>query len=107
MTIPVPPAQPLSTVDVVRGFGGSRALVIGDAMLDTYLEGTATRLCKEGPVPVLQKIAEERAPGAPPTPPPTSPPLAPRSASSVSSATTARGPTCGGRSATRALTTPG
>lgn len=54
---------PLSTVDVVRGFGGLRALVVGDAMLDTYLEGDATRLCKEGPVPVVRKISEERAPG--------------------------------------------
>jgi len=57
------PVLPLATVDVVRGFQGLRALVIGDAMLDTYLEGTATRLCKEGPVPVLQKLAEARAPG--------------------------------------------
>ncbi len=52
-----------TAVDVVRGFQGLRALVIGDAMLDTYLEGTATRLCKEGPVPVVTKVAEERAPG--------------------------------------------
>jgi len=57
------PTVPLSNVDVVRGFQGLRALVIGDAMLDTYLEGTATRLCKEGPVPVVRKVAEERAPG--------------------------------------------
>ena len=52
-----------STVDVVRGFRGLRALVIGDAMLDSYLEGTATRLCKEGPVPVVRKAAEARTPG--------------------------------------------
>jgi D-beta-D-heptose 7-phosphate kinase/D-beta-D-heptose 1-phosphate adenosyltransferase len=30
------------------------ALVIGDAMLDTYLEGTAARLCTEGLVPVVR-----------------------------------------------------
>ena len=53
----------LSSVDVVRGFRGLRALVVGDAMLDTYLEGTAARLCKEGPVPVVTKAAEARAPG--------------------------------------------
>jgi D-beta-D-heptose 7-phosphate kinase/D-beta-D-heptose 1-phosphate adenosyltransferase len=52
-----------SSVDLVRGFQGLRALVIGDAMLDSYIEGTATRLCKEGPVPVLVKANEERAPG--------------------------------------------
>ena len=33
------------TVDLVRRFRGLRVLVIGDAMLDTYLEGTASRLC--------------------------------------------------------------
>lgn len=54
---------PLANVDVVRGFQGLRALVVGDAMLDSYLEGVATRLCKEGPVPVVRKVAEERAPG--------------------------------------------
>jgi D-beta-D-heptose 7-phosphate kinase/D-beta-D-heptose 1-phosphate adenosyltransferase len=52
-----------STLDIVRGFLGLRALVIGDAMLDSYLEGTATRLCKEGPVPVVHKVAEHRVPG--------------------------------------------
>lgn len=53
----------LTALDVVRGFQGLRALVIGDAMLDSYLEGMATRLCKEGPVPVLVKAAEHHAPG--------------------------------------------
>jgi D-beta-D-heptose 7-phosphate kinase/D-beta-D-heptose 1-phosphate adenosyltransferase len=32
-------------------------------MLDTYLEGTASRLCSEGPVPVVQKTGEYRLPG--------------------------------------------
>jgi D-beta-D-heptose 7-phosphate kinase / D-beta-D-heptose 1-phosphate adenosyltransferase len=53
----------LTAVDVVRGFRGLRVLVIGDAMLDTYIEGTATRLCKEGPVPVLANATEEHLPG--------------------------------------------
>lgn len=52
-----------SAVQVVRSFRGLRVLVIGDAMLDTYLEGTASRLCSEGPVPVVQKTAEHRLPG--------------------------------------------
>ncbi|MGI8475723.1 MAG: bifunctional heptose 7-phosphate kinase/heptose 1-phosphate adenyltransferase, partial [Thermomicrobiales bacterium] len=52
-----------ATVDIVRRFRGLRALVIGDAMLDTYIEGVATRLCKEGPVPVLEKAGEHSAPG--------------------------------------------
>lgn len=52
-----------SAVDLVRRFRGLRALVIGDAMLDTYCEGTAARICSEGPVPVVRKTGEYRAPG--------------------------------------------
>lgn len=55
--------QPRPLIDTVRGFRRLRALVVGDAMLDTYLEGTATRLCREGPVPVVRKTAEEHEPG--------------------------------------------
>jgi D-beta-D-heptose 7-phosphate kinase / D-beta-D-heptose 1-phosphate adenosyltransferase len=52
-----------SAVDLVRGFRRLRALVIGDAMLDSYLEGSAARLCTEGPVPVVRKTTEEQVPG--------------------------------------------
>lgn len=51
------------TVGIVRRFRRLRALVVGDVMLDSYLEGTASRLCTEGPVPVVRKLAEERVPG--------------------------------------------
>ncbi len=51
------------TVELVRSFRGLRVLVIGDAMLDTYLEGTASRLCREGPVPVVRKTGEYWVPG--------------------------------------------
>src|SRR5947209_17210024 len=54
---------PSNSIECVRSFRQLRALVIGDAMLDTYLEGTASRLCSEGPVPVVQKTAEYRLPG--------------------------------------------
>lgn len=50
-------------LDLVQRFRQLRVLVIGDAMLDTYLEGEATRLCSEGPVPVVRKTAEHRIPG--------------------------------------------
>lgn len=50
-------------VDLVRRFRRRRALVIGDAMLDSYFEGSATRLCSEGPVPVVRKSAEMHLPG--------------------------------------------
>lgn len=49
--------------EIVRRFGQLRVLVVGDAILDTFTEGTATRLCTEGPVPVVRKCAERRAPG--------------------------------------------
>jgi len=52
-----------SAVEIVRRFRRTHALVIGDAMLDTYLEGTAARLCSEGPVPVVRKTTEHRVPG--------------------------------------------
>lgn len=52
-----------SAIDLVRQFRRLRVLVLGDAMLDTYLEGTAARLCSEGPVPVVSKRAEYRIPG--------------------------------------------
>lgn len=55
--------QPASTTALIRRFRDLRVLVIGDAMLDTYLEGTATRLCSEGPVPVVAGTAEYRCPG--------------------------------------------
>lgn len=52
-----------SAIEIVRSFRQVRTLVIGDAMLDTYLEGTAARLCSEGPVPVVRKTLELRLPG--------------------------------------------
>ncbi len=52
-----------SAVDLVRQFRRLRVLLLGDAMLDSYVAGTASRLCSEGPVPVVRKTAEERAPG--------------------------------------------
>lgn len=50
-------------VEIVRRFRQVRALVIGDAMLDTYMLGSAARLCSEGPVPVVTKAEEHRVPG--------------------------------------------
>jgi D-beta-D-heptose 7-phosphate kinase / D-beta-D-heptose 1-phosphate adenosyltransferase len=52
-----------TAVDVVRGFPGLRVLVVGDAMLDTWLEGDAIRLCKEAPVPVVREASTTRCAG--------------------------------------------
>lgn len=40
-------------LSVLKQFSRSRILVIGEAMLDRYLHGDATRLCQETPVPVV------------------------------------------------------
>lgn len=40
-----------------------RVLVIGEAMLDCYLEGTTTRICQEAPVPVVALQRRIDAPG--------------------------------------------
>lgn len=47
----------------VRAFRGLRALCLGDVLLDSYYEGTAARLCAEGPVPVVRQTAEQHLPG--------------------------------------------
>jgi D-beta-D-heptose 7-phosphate kinase / D-beta-D-heptose 1-phosphate adenosyltransferase len=55
--------HPTAPIELVRRFSHLRALVIGDIMLDTYVEGDASRLCKEGPVPVVHKTQEMEIPG--------------------------------------------
>jgi len=47
----------------IEAFTGLRVLVIGDAMLDSYLEGTTERLCPEAPVPVVSVRERRDAPG--------------------------------------------
>jgi D-beta-D-heptose 7-phosphate kinase/D-beta-D-heptose 1-phosphate adenosyltransferase len=48
---------------LVASFAGRRLLVIGDAMLDSYLEGSSTRLCQEAPVPVVGVETRHDLPG--------------------------------------------
>lgn len=50
-------------IELVRAFRNLRILVIGDALLDSYLEGEASRLSRDGPVPVIEKTTEQRLPG--------------------------------------------
>lgn len=50
-------------LDVIRSFSRERVLVIGDVMLDSYFEGTATRLSPEGPVPVVKAQRKFFLPG--------------------------------------------
>ncbi len=53
----------MTTHALLSRFSQLRALVIGDAMLDSYIEGEASRLCREGPVPVVYKKSELHLPG--------------------------------------------
>ncbi len=52
-----------SEIDAVRRFCGLRVLIVGDAMLDSYYLGTATRLSPEGPVPVVKARGRRYLPG--------------------------------------------
>jgi D-beta-D-heptose 7-phosphate kinase/D-beta-D-heptose 1-phosphate adenosyltransferase len=52
-----------SEIDAVRRFGGLKVLVVGDAMLDSYYLGSATRLSPEGPVPVVKALGRRQLPG--------------------------------------------
>jgi D-beta-D-heptose 7-phosphate kinase/D-beta-D-heptose 1-phosphate adenosyltransferase len=40
-------------LNLIGSFADRKLLVIGEAMLDSYMEGTAERLCREAPVPVV------------------------------------------------------
>src|SRR5215210_2325158 len=52
-----------SLLRAVEQFGSKRVLVIGDAMLDSYLVGSSGRLCQEAPVPVVDVRERHDRPG--------------------------------------------
>jgi D-beta-D-heptose 7-phosphate kinase / D-beta-D-heptose 1-phosphate adenosyltransferase len=47
----------------VRDFRSVRALVVGEAMLDSYVRGDASRLSREAPVPIVSVTGRIDAPG--------------------------------------------
>ncbi len=49
--------------DLIAAFAQLPVLVIGDVMLDSYLEGVAVNLCREAPVPVVTVAKRNDAPG--------------------------------------------
>jgi D-beta-D-heptose 7-phosphate kinase/D-beta-D-heptose 1-phosphate adenosyltransferase len=49
--------------DLIDAFAGRRVLVVGDVMLDGYLEGSCGRVCPEAPVPVVNLSRSAAAPG--------------------------------------------
>lgn len=48
---------------LIDRFAGARVLVLGEAMLDSYLDGRAGALCREAPVPVVTLRGRDDAPG--------------------------------------------
>lgn len=48
---------------IIDRFGGLSVLVIGEAMLDRYLDGSTGRLCREAPVPIVDLGGRRDAPG--------------------------------------------
>jgi D-beta-D-heptose 7-phosphate kinase/D-beta-D-heptose 1-phosphate adenosyltransferase len=48
---------------LVDSFAGIEVLVVGDAMLDSFIEGSSSRLCPEGPVPVVDVERRADCPG--------------------------------------------
>ena len=49
--------------EIVWRFDNARVLVIGDLMLDKFVQGTVSRLSPEAPVPVVDVISETFRPG--------------------------------------------
>ncbi|HRL14307.1 MAG TPA: hypothetical protein PKX07_20670, partial [Aggregatilineales bacterium] len=47
----------------IAKFAGLRVLVLGDIILDEYLTGTATRMSREAPIPVLELEQRQLIPG--------------------------------------------
>ncbi len=48
---------------ILDRFADLRVVVLGDAMLDSYLHGASTRLCREAPVPIVDVERRDDAPG--------------------------------------------
>src|SRR5882672_11116979 len=49
----LPPLAPERARRLAAGFSDAKILVIGDAMLDTFIAGRVTRISPEAPVPVV------------------------------------------------------
>jgi D-beta-D-heptose 7-phosphate kinase / D-beta-D-heptose 1-phosphate adenosyltransferase len=57
------PAPVESLSSVVERFGHLKLLVVGDAILDVWMSGQASRLCREAPVPVVTLDNRQELPG--------------------------------------------
>jgi D-beta-D-heptose 7-phosphate kinase / D-beta-D-heptose 1-phosphate adenosyltransferase len=50
-------------LNTIEAFADRKLLVLGEAMLDSYLQGTSERLCQEAPVPVVDIRETVHVPG--------------------------------------------
>lgn len=50
-------------MNLVATFSQLKAIVVGEAMLDSYLHGAPTRLCAEAPVPIVTLAGRQDLPG--------------------------------------------
>lgn len=53
----------MNSTDLINRFAGLNVLVVGEAMLDSYLQGFTDRLCPEAPVPVVTLANRQDIPG--------------------------------------------
>ena len=53
----------VSATQALDAFRSMRVVVIGDAMLDSYIEGDSGRLCREAPVPIVSVATRTDTPG--------------------------------------------
>ncbi|MBI4387105.1 MAG: D-glycero-beta-D-manno-heptose-7-phosphate kinase [Elusimicrobia bacterium] len=58
---PLASARKLNSL--IDGFGRRRILVLGDLMLDQFIQGSVSRISPEAPVPVVQVSSESSVPG--------------------------------------------
>ena len=50
-------------LNFIDRFAHMRVLVIGEAILDRYLQGKTDRICREAPVPIVDIAQEKNVPG--------------------------------------------
>ena len=51
-------ARKSSTADIIDRLGGVKVVVVGDVMLDRFVDGTVDRISPEAPIPVFSVTHE-------------------------------------------------
>lgn len=50
-------------LEIIENFSQLRVVVVGESVLDIYLDGSTERICREAPVPVVNVTGRQAAPG--------------------------------------------